>query len=86
MLHITGHNKKIILGVIWSVVAVCWLIAGPVFFATDSSTTAILALTVAAVITEAAFWVSALLLGIALVDARKALWKKVTGKATKIQS
>lgn len=84
MLKIAQHNKKLVLGVIWSVVAVSWAVLGTIFFVASSSTTAIVALTIAAVITEAAFWLSALLLGIALVDARKVLWRKLTGKTADV--
>lgn len=81
MLNIARENKKIVIGIIWSIVSITWLITGSVFFLADSQTTSIVALTAAAVVTEVAFWLTALLLGMALADARKVLWRKITGKS-----
>ena len=77
MLRIAKQNKKLVLSVLWSVVAVTWLVLGGTFFLADNQTTAIIAITAAAIVTEVAFWLSALLLGLALVDARKALWHRL---------
>lgn len=79
MLQVAKQNKKLVLKVMWSVVAVAWLVLGSIFFIAESKTTAVIALTSAAVITEVAFWLSALLFGMALVDARKAVWAKLRG-------
>lgn len=80
MLQFAKQNKKLVLGVIWSIVGVTWLVLGSIFFMVENQTTAIVALTSAAVVTEVAFWLSAALFGMALVDARKMLWAKLTGK------
>lgn len=82
MLSIAKEKKKVVLTVIWSIVGIAWLIMGSVFLLADSQTTSLVALTTAAVVTEVAFWLTALLLGMALADARKALWGKITGKFT----
>ena len=70
-------NKKLILGTIWSAVALSWIILGAVFFLSEERTTAIIAVTSAAVIAEVAVWLSALILGLAMVDARKAIWGRL---------
>jgi hypothetical protein len=70
-------NKKAALRTLWSGVALSWLVLGVTFFITNNDTTAIVAVTAAAVIAECAVWASALLLGIAMVDARKTLWNKL---------
>jgi len=80
MLQIAKQNKKRVLAVVWSLVGIAWLVLGSIFFLTENQTTAIVALTIVAIVTEVAFWLTALLLGIAIVDARKALWGKLTGK------
>lgn len=36
---------------------------------------------VAAVATEALFWTTAALLGVSVVEARKRIWRKITGRA-----
>jgi hypothetical protein len=36
---------------------------------------------VAAVTTEALFWIVAALLGVSVVEARKRIWRKITGRA-----
>ena len=36
---------------------------------------------VAAVTTEALFWTTAALLGVSVVEARKRIWRKITGRA-----
>lgn len=37
---------------------------------------------VAAVTTEALFWTTAALLGVSVVEARKRIWRKITGRGT----
>lgn len=81
MLNIVKEKKKTVIGIIWSIVGIAWLITGGVFFLADSRTTSIIALTAAAVVTEVSFWLTALLLGLALADARKVLWRKITGQS-----
>lgn len=81
MEHIRNLNKKVVLGSIWSFVAVSLVILGTTFFVTESNTVAVVAVTAAAVITEGAIWLSAALLGLAIVDARKKLWGMLRGKA-----
>lgn len=81
MLNIVKEKKKTVIGIIWSIVGIAWLITGCVFFLADSRTTSIIALTAAAVVTEVSFWLTALLLGLALADARKVLWRKITGQS-----
>ncbi|RUO29485.1 hypothetical protein [Aliidiomarina sanyensis] len=74
-------NKKVALVTIWGTVLVSWLILGVIFFATESTTVAVIVVTIAAVIAESALWLSGLLLamglGMALVDARKNIWKLI---------
>lgn len=77
MSFVNRANKKLLLGVIWSAVAVSWVILGAVFFLSEERTTAVIAVTSAAVIAEVAVWLSALLLGLAMVDARKTIWRKL---------
>jgi len=79
MLNKAKQNKKLVLQLMWSVVAVAWLVLGGIFFMAESKTTAVIALTSGLVVTEIAVWLSALLLGLALVDARKVLWAKLRG-------
>ncbi|WP_369743975.1 hypothetical protein AB8S08_05150 [Pseudidiomarina sp. PP-1MA] len=81
MLQTLKQNKKLVLSIMWSVVVVSWLVLGSIFFLGDDETIGIIALTAAAVITEVAFWITALLFGMAMVDARKMLWHKLTGRS-----
>ncbi|WP_088330368.1 hypothetical protein [Lacimicrobium sp. SS2-24] len=71
-------NKKRTLSMIWSVVALAWLgMAAALFMLTDKDITLAVVATVA-VITEVAFWLTALMMGVAMVDARKAVVGKFT--------
>lgn len=80
MAHIKNLNKKVALSGIWLFAAISWVILGAIFFITESTTTAIVAVTIAAVIGEAAIWLSGALLGLAIVDARKKLWRVISGR------
>lgn len=72
-------NKKRTLSIIWSVVALAWLgMAAALLLSVDKNIT-LTVVAVVAVITEVAFWLTALILGVAMVDARKAVVSKVTG-------
>ena len=72
-------NKKRTLRVIWSLVLLCWLgMAAALLLSADKNIT-LTVVAVVAVITEVAFWFTALILGVAMVDARKAVVSKVTG-------
>jgi hypothetical protein len=72
-------NKKRTLTVIWAAVLLCWLgMAAALLLPVDKNVTLMVVATVA-VVTEVAFWLTALMLGVAMVDARKAVVGKLTG-------
>ena len=64
-----------------AVVAVCgWISLGVgLYLDVDRGTRLILAL-VAAVATEALFWISAAALGVSVFEARKRIWRRITGR------
>lgn len=78
----TVINKKTFLIGTWALVAVIWAVLGTTFFVTDNTTTAVVSFTIALIATEVAFWLTALTLGIALVDARKSVWRMLRGGRT----
>lgn len=80
MLKFKQLDKKFMLGVIWSVVAISWTVLAGIFFTVEADNVAIITVTAAAVIAEVAVWLSAMLMGIALVDARKSIWNWLRGK------
>lgn len=78
-------NKKLALSVIWSIVVLAWLIMGGALLFDIPRSTLIIYITIVAVLTETGFWLTALLLGVAMVNARRAVVTKVkdfiTGRA-----
>ncbi|GAA0634305.1 hypothetical protein [Brevundimonas lenta] len=64
-----------------AVVAVCgWISLGVgLYLDVDRGTRLILAI-VAAVSTELLFWISAAALGVSVFEARKRIWRKITGR------
>ncbi|WP_223668673.1 hypothetical protein [Kangiella shandongensis] len=75
-------NKKLALSVIWSIVVLSWLITGGILLFGVSKNALIILVTIAAVLTETGFWLTALLLGVAIVNARRAVLTKVKALIT----
>ena len=77
-----GKGFLKVLAVLLLVAAVAaWLALGiGLYLGVERGTRLILAI-VAAVTTEALFWTVAALLGVSVVEARKRIWRKITGRA-----
>lgn len=78
MLSLKTINKKRALTFIWSGVAISWAIMVASLFISLEKPIAVTIVAVVAILTEIAIWLTALLLGVALVDARKAIWRRLT--------
>lgn len=79
---IAGGRKFLgVLAVLIGVTAVCaWIALGVgVYLDVERSTRLVLAV-VAALATEALFWTVAALLGVSVVQARKKIWRAITGR------
>ncbi|WP_374389378.1 hypothetical protein [Brevundimonas sp.] len=77
-----GKGFLKVLAVLLLVAAVAaWAALGiGLYLGVERGTRLILAI-VAAVTTEALFWTVAALLGVSVVEARKRIWRKITGRA-----
>ncbi|AOT08273.1 hypothetical protein [Pseudoalteromonas luteoviolacea] len=75
-------NKKRVLSTVWFVVALSWLAMFAVLFTTDGKSMHITAVTIAAIATELAVWCTAAVLGVAVVDGRKAIVSAIKNKLT----
>ena len=71
--------KKLVLGLAWGIVVLAWIgvIAGAGLGLSKAQ--GVIAVTVAAVITEIAFWVTAAILGVSVFESRKAIWRSIFG-------
>ncbi|MEX2334686.1 MAG: hypothetical protein WD600_10540 [Pseudohongiella sp.] len=72
-------NKKFTLSIIWSVVVVSWLVMGGALLIDVRQDLFVTVVVVTAVLTETAFWLTAILLGVAMVDARRAVVQRIKG-------
>lgn len=72
-------NKKRTLSIIWSLVALAWLGMAAVLWLSADKNITLTVVAGVAVITEVTFWLTALMMGVAMVDARKAVVGKITG-------
>ncbi|MCO7189629.1 MULTISPECIES: hypothetical protein [unclassified Pseudoalteromonas] len=77
MLTILKANKKRALITIWTSVALGWIVMLSVLFISDVQAVRLAAVTSVALATEAAIWLSALLMGLALAQGRKAIVRNV---------
>ncbi|KZN62004.1 hypothetical protein N473_20900 [Pseudoalteromonas luteoviolacea CPMOR-1] len=75
-------NKKRVLSTIWFVVAISWVVMLVVLFTTETKSMHITAVTIAAITTEVAVWCTAAVLGVAVVDGRKAIVRAIKNKLT----
>ncbi|MDK1286419.1 hypothetical protein [Pseudoalteromonas umbrosa] len=70
-------NKKRVLRTIWFVVTLSWSAIFAVLFSTETKSMHIIVVTIAAMITELAIWCTAVVLGVAVVDGRKAIIRAI---------
>ncbi|MBQ4878997.1 hypothetical protein J8M21_17420 [Pseudoalteromonas luteoviolacea] len=75
-------NKKRVLRTIWLIVTLSWFAMFAVLFSTETKSMHITAVTIAAIITELAIWCTAAVLGVAVVDGRKAIIRAIKNKLT----
>ncbi len=64
-------NKKLVLSSIWGVTLIAWLGLACLGFMKPTIETWVTAVTVVAVLTELAFWSTALIFGVSIWDSRK---------------
>ncbi|KZN30023.1 hypothetical protein N480_03505 [Pseudoalteromonas luteoviolacea S2607] len=75
-------NKKRFLRTIWSLVVTSWVVMFTVLFVTQEKSIQLAAVTVTAIATEGAIWCTAALMGVAVVESRKAIMRAVVHKLT----
>lgn len=79
---IRGKGFLKVLAVLLLVAAVtAWISLGIGLYLDVERGTRLTLAIVAAVATEALFWTTAALLGVSVVEARKRIWRKITGRA-----
>jgi len=65
------QKKSTVLKLIWGAVLVSWLLLIPLGFSGPELKTWTIGVTIVAVVTEIAFWLTALLLGVGMWESRK---------------
>lgn len=70
--------KKTALIVAWGVALAGWLFLVGLYFTDPTRQTWFAAVTTVAVMTEIAFWVTAGVLGVTVLESRKAIWRFIT--------
>lgn len=66
-----------------AVVVLAWIVAAIVAIAFEAREVRVGALLGAALVTEGALWGGAALVGVSVVQARKQIWRRLTGRAAK---
>lgn len=76
-----GKGFLKVLAVLLAVAAVCaWISLGVGLYLDVGRGTRLILAVVAAVATEALFWTIAALLGVSVLEARKRIWRRITGR------
>ncbi len=65
------NKKSLSLKIIWSFVALCWLILIGLFFTDPTVATWTIGVTAVAIVTEIGFWLTAGILGLTMWESRK---------------
>ncbi len=76
--------KTTVLKLTGVVVIMAWLSLLPGYYLVDGKTQWIIWATAVALITEAGLWIAAATMGVAVFEARRRIWARITGKATRI--
>lgn len=72
-------SKKLMLGIVWSVVVAAWLAMGIGLVIGIEGNLRLAMVTAAAVTLEVGFWVTAAILGVSVFESRKRIWHFVRG-------
>ena len=71
-------KKKLALSLVWSITVAAWLGVIATYLLVSSKTVFVIALTTAAVISEAAVWSTAAVLGLTVIESRKRIWGTIS--------
>ena len=71
--------KKPVLMLVWGAALIVWVAVAGIYFTEPSKQQWVIAVTVAAVVTEVAFWATAAIMGLSLFESRRQVMRWITG-------
>ncbi|OYY66630.1 hypothetical protein [Sphingomonas sp. 28-62-11] len=73
--------RRLLLRLVIVAVIIAWVGAGVVALSVDANRTRMIAVAVAAPVSEIGLYIGAALLGMRVFEARRAIWRRLTGRA-----